>query len=97
MAVYVDDHRCPEVPGGWASGWSHLFADTRAELETFTTLLGLTGDCVSVGVSGVHVRVPDGVRARALGLGAVPVHVGSPSWRSVVRRARAQVSVREAA
>jgi hypothetical protein len=93
MAVYVDDHRCPEVPGGWASGWSHLFADTRTELEAFAIRLGLSRDVVSVGVSGVHVRVPDGVRARALGLGAVPLHVGSPGWRSVVRRARAQAAL----
>lgn len=92
MAVYVDDHRCPETAAGWASGWSHLFADSRAELLGFTTRLGLTPGTVCDAVAGVHVRVPEGVRARALRLGAVPLHVGSAPWRSVVRRSRAQVS-----
>ena len=90
MVVYVDDHRCPERPGGWVSGWSHLFADSRPELLAFTTELGLAPGAVCDAVAGAHVRVPDGVRLRALRLGAVPLHVGSPSWRSVVRRSRAQ-------
>lgn len=90
MAVYVDDHRCPEFPGGWASGWSHLFADSRPELLVFTAGLGLASGAVCDAVAGVHVRVPEGVRARALRLGAVPLHVGSASWLTVVRRSRAQ-------
>jgi hypothetical protein len=32
MAVSVDDHRRPQAPGGWASGSSHLFADSRPDL-----------------------------------------------------------------
>lgn len=31
MTVYVDDHRRPQTSGGWASGWSHLVADSRPE------------------------------------------------------------------
>lgn len=91
MAVYVDDYRCPEIVGGWSSGWSHLFADTRSELEAFLTRLGVPAT-ISTGPAGVHVQVSNGVRARALILGALPLHVGSPSWRSVVRRARSQTT-----
>jgi len=32
MVVYVDDHRRPQAPEGWAPGGSHLFADSRPEL-----------------------------------------------------------------
>lgn len=95
MAVYVDDHRCPVMPDGWVSGWSHLFADSRPELLAFTIRLGLAPGTVCDAVAGVHVRVPEGVRLRALRLGAVPLHVGSASWRSVVRRSRAQVLTAE--
>lgn len=91
MAVYVDDHRSPQTPGGWVSGWSHLFADTRPELLAFTTRLGLAPSAVCDSAGGVCVPVPEAVRLRALRLGAMPLHVGSASWRSVVRRSRAQV------
>jgi hypothetical protein len=91
MAVYVDDHRCPQTPGGWVSGWSHLFADTRPELLAFTTRLGLAPGTVCDTAAAVYVPVPEAVRLRALRLGAVPLHVGSSSWRSVVRASRAQV------
>lgn len=91
MVVYVDDHRWPQTPGGWVSGWSHLFADTRPELLAFTTRLGLAPGTVCDTAAGVYVPVPEAVRLRALRLGAVPLHIGSPSWRSVVRRSRAQV------
>jgi hypothetical protein len=91
MAVYVDDHRCPQAPGGWVSGWSHLFADTRPELLAFTTRLGLAPGTVCDTPGGVYVPVPEAVRLRALRLGAVPLHVGSPPWRSVVRASRDQV------
>ena len=33
--------------------------------------------------SGVRCEVPDGLRLQAIGLGAIPLGVGSASWRSV--------------
>jgi hypothetical protein len=91
VAVYVDDHRWPQTPGGWVSGWAHLFADTRPELLAFITRLGLAPGTVSDSAAGVYVPVPEAVRLRAVRLGAVPLHVGSASWRSVVRASRTQV------
>lgn len=92
MAVYVDDAAIPAtVPNGRAqhtSRWSHLFADTQAELHEFAARLGLRrsyfqpGKPRSDGTPSPfwHYDVTAGKRQQALRLGAQPV-----GWRDSPR------------
>ncbi|GAA4522453.1 hypothetical protein GCM10023191_101690 [Actinoallomurus oryzae] len=41
MTVYVDDARIPATVGTLTANWSHLFADTQAELHEFAAGIGL--------------------------------------------------------
>lgn len=83
MTVYVDDMRMlATVPNGYHSvtgRWSHLFADTIEELETFARQLGLRESWQQNTSSGfVHYDVVDSRRLMAIRLGAKAV-----SWRDL--------------
>jgi len=68
MAVYVDDYR------GLFQGkrFSHLIADTEAELDEFATELGLKPQWKQKG-RHVHFDVSEGMRVKAIMLGAQQV------------------------
>lgn len=85
MTVYVDDYRMPARVGNVRGTWSHLTADTPAELVDFAIKLGLrpawfqkqcrTGRCgIRDGVCRhFHFDVTDKYRRQAIALGAKSV------------------------
>ena len=85
MSVYVDNFRCPATIGRVRGRWSHLTADTPAELHTFAARIGLkpgwfqgrckTGSCPTVDGVCVHFHydVVDTKRHDAIRAGATPI------------------------
>jgi hypothetical protein len=74
MSVYVDDLNRPARVGRISSRWSHLFADTHAELEDFARKLGLRPDWIQhAGTHREHYDLTASKRAQALQLGAQPI------------------------
>lgn len=78
MTVYVDDMRMEaSVPNGnrtVTGRWSHLFADTIEELETFARQLGLRESWLQTSNGGLpHYDLVDSRRLMAIRLGAQPV------------------------
>lgn len=83
MTVYVDDMRLQAtVPNGnrtVTGRWSHLFADTIEELETFARQLGLRETWQQNNSHGfVHYDIVESRRNMALRLGAKSI-----SWREL--------------
>ncbi len=87
MTVYVDNYRCPTTIGRLHGRWSHLTADTPAELQTFATRLGLRRAWFQARCRFATCPAPDGVcvhfhydvvdtmRTRAIAAGAIPIDV----------------------
>lgn len=75
MTVYVDDFRVPARVGRINARWSHLTADTQAELHEFAQRLGLRREWFQTGEfpGHWHYDVTDGKRAQAIQLGAQPI------------------------
>ena len=81
MTVYLDDWRQPARLGPVDDRWSHLVADTDAELHDFAALLGMRREWFQHKDDRphqAHYDVPDRARQHALDLGAVPI-----TWRQV--------------
>jgi hypothetical protein len=89
VAVYVDDSRAHATVGRISARWSHLTADTEAELHQFAPRLGLRRAWFqkSNRPEASHYDVTDSKRALAIGLGAVPETIMAGAERR--RRARA--------
>jgi hypothetical protein len=86
VTVYVDDWRQRATVGPVTDRWSHLTADTTAELHHFAAALGLRKSWFQAHPRDPlrdHYDVTDGVRHRAIALGAVPV-----TWRQAARARR---------
>jgi hypothetical protein len=78
MAVYVDDARI-RLRG---RRWSHMVAESAAELHQAAAALGLREEWAHSGGRTLHYDLPDDVRARAIEFGiAIPI-----SWRELARR-----------
>jgi hypothetical protein len=74
MTVYVDDMLRPARVGAIRSRWSHLFADSTAELHDTGTRLGLDPAWVQhPGTRREHFDLTEGKRQLALRLGATPI------------------------
>ncbi|MGL4745033.1 MAG: DUF4031 domain-containing protein [Dermatophilaceae bacterium] len=74
MTVYVDDMNRAGRLRGRLVRWSHLFADTSAELADAAAALGLDPAWVQhPGTHREHYDVVASVRARALAAGAKPM------------------------
>jgi hypothetical protein len=74
MAIYVDDARIPAQVGRHSGRWSHLTADTKAELHEFARRIGLRQDWFQdKGNHRWHYDVTDSMRARAIAHGAQAV------------------------
>jgi hypothetical protein len=78
MAVYVDDARIP-----WRGHrWSHLVAETAAELHGAAASLGLPRRAAQDRGRTLHYDLPDELREQAIARGiAEPIH-----WRELARR-----------
>ena len=92
MTAYIDDYRIEAQVGHIHAHWSHLMADSRAELLEFGVRLGLRPAWLQDKISGVHFDVTDETRAEAIRLGAVPIRCRSEEWKRVVDEARQQFS-----
>lgn len=81
MSIYVDDMRRPARPTGYRGrgtpNWSHMMADTHAELMEFAQTLKLNPAWLQhAGKPTEHFDVTDTVRSAALKLGAVSIRYG---------------------
>lgn len=95
MAVYLDDWRQPARLGPITDRWSHLVADSDAELHAFALRLGMRREWFQHKPDRphqAHYDVPERARPEALALGAVPV-----TWRQLGRMLRARRVGRPAA
>jgi hypothetical protein len=86
LTVYVDDWRQRATVRDRADRWSHLLADDPAELHAMAAALGIPlrgyqRHRRSAALN--HYDVPEGLRERAIELGAVPV-----TWREMARLTR---------
>src|SRR4051812_15801609 len=74
MAIYVDDMQRAATVGDLSRRWSHLIADSPEELRQFARALGLSARWIQKpGTFREHFDVTDGMRDRALSMGAVPI------------------------
>ena len=88
VAVYVDDWRQRATVGHVEGRWSHLLADTEAELHAFAGRLGLRRAWFQAHrhhPARHHYDLTDPLRAAAIELGAVPL-----TWRQAGRMIRAR-------
>lgn len=95
MTAYVDDirdygeiARSRNLPG---TLWAHLTADTREELHTFASRIGLRRSWFQDRPIGWHYDVTPGIRARALRAGAREVTVRELAGILESRRAPAEL------
>jgi hypothetical protein len=87
LTVYVDDWRQRATVRGRSDRWSHLLADEPAELHAMAAALGIPRRGYQLHRRSAalnHYDVPEGLRQRAIALGAVPV-----TWRQMARLTRA--------
>lgn len=97
MTVYVDDMRMEATvinKGRPVKGaWSHMFADTIEELETFARMLGLRPEWQQISRNPkkggfVHYDLVESRRRQAINLGAQSVSYRElPSYLDKVERA----------
>lgn len=78
MTIYVDDANIPAKVGRHTSRWFHLISDTSdEELHTFAAQLGLRRSYFQKPNAPLqthrHYDVTEGVRAKAVALGAVEI------------------------
>jgi hypothetical protein len=93
MAVYLDDARIPAQVGRIRGVWSHLTADTDAELHELAGQLGLRRSWFQVSATrpeANHYDVVEAKRADALRLGAVAetTEAGAIRRRAAMQRRR---------
>lgn len=71
LAVYVDDMQRTATVQGRQRRWSHLIADTPAELREFASKLGLSRTWIQKpGTFREHFDVTDSMRKKAIAMGA---------------------------
>jgi hypothetical protein len=83
VTVYVDNFRMPAVVGNVRGRWSHLTADTEAELHTFAERLGLQrawyqAKCKHAPCNPCphwHYDVVDSKRLKAIHMGAKAIDI----------------------
>jgi predicted secreted hydrolase len=86
LTVYLDDWRQRATVRGRAERWSHLLADDPDELHALAGALGIPRRGYQVHRRSAalnHYDLPEGLRDRAIALGAVPV-----TWRQMARLTR---------
>src|SRR5690349_20952744 len=81
--IWVDDWQQPATVGRITSKWSHMTADSLDELHALARRLGLRRAWFQSGVNHTypHYDLTEGMRRRAIALGAIP-----ETWRDAGRR-----------
>lgn len=91
MTVYVDNMQRRARVGRLTAVWSHLMADTSAELHAFAAQLGMRRAWVQhEGKPLEHYDLTEPKRQRALALGAVPIQYGREGAMLTMAKARGQ-------
>lgn len=76
MTVYVDDYQLPVTVQGIKGPWSHLMADTEAELQTFARQIGLhRPEAYRTTATMPRYDVTDTERRTAIAAGAMEITV----------------------
>lgn len=87
MAVYVDAIQIEATVGRIHAHWSHLTADTSAELRAFAARLGLRPQWIQYpGTWKEHFDVIESKRQLALKYGALPLTIRAAGERLKARR-----------
>jgi hypothetical protein len=90
MTVYVDNMRRRAQLTGRPANWSHMFADTHAELMAMASEMGLRPEWLQhPGTHREHFDVTDTKRTQALGLGAVAVTYPHDTGRIMTAKRKA--------
>ena len=93
MSVYVDDLRLPAKVGRLNGRWSHLTADSEAELLAFGARLGMKPEWLQyAGTGRFHFDVMDAKRERAIALGATPIDAYAMAEMCLTRGGRAALT-----
>ena len=91
MTVYVDDMRMPARVGRISARWSHLLADTDAELNEFASRIGLRRSWAQFpGTWKSHYDVTDTKREQAIHAGAVPIGYRTEEFLALLDAKRRQ-------
>jgi hypothetical protein len=74
MATYVDDMQRNATVQGLTRRWNHLIADDSVELRKFAKRLGLSQSWIQKpGTFREHFDVTEGMREKAISMGAIPI------------------------
>lgn len=97
MSVFVDDmRREASINGSRRAHWSHLMADTTAELEAFARSLGLRPEWLQhAGTHREHYDVTDYVRRKAVAAGAIEISYPRGTAELLARKRAADGKRRE--
>lgn len=89
MSVYVDDMRMLATVGRVRGRWSHMWADTVAELEEMAEKIGLNPKWIQTSNSGItHYDVVESKRREAIAAGAIPLDRRAATAHRIALRAR---------
>jgi hypothetical protein len=87
VSVYVDDMHLQATVGRLRGRWSHLTADTEAELRDFGAKIGMRPEWLQhPGTYQFHFDVMDSKRERAITLGAIPITTWELAEKCMARR-----------
>lgn len=93
MTVYVDDMQRQTRIGRCTAYWSHLMADTDAELHQFANDLGLRNEWHQhAGRPTAHYDITERLRTKAIEMGAVEVGYMSAEQIDILDRRRAAMT-----
>lgn len=94
MTVYVDDmRRRAQIGNGRPGNWSHLFADTPAELKDIARQLSLRPEWIQhEGTYREHFDVTETVRGLAVHLGATEIAYPRGTADLLARKRAARIS-----
>lgn len=95
MTVYVDNMMWHAKHAAWWGHWSNIYADTTEELVGMGRELGIADKNNRVrltdeGYVTERLVVTDGMRRKAIELGAMPLQFGGAGIYKLLRRKREQ-------
>lgn len=93
MTVYVDNMRRMATVGAFRARWSHMLADTHAELMDMAARLGLRTDWIQhEGTHREHFDLTEQRRTRAIALGAKQIDYPQGTGRILAEKKAAMTT-----